>query len=381
LIQLSTTPRSAWGRVPEVVRDLRSLAIRGLRRMYRPEHGLFAFRLRRQDGQDVLEGVSRRYTATVLLSLAEEPADVVSGILAGQSAHDVCGRLLAEIDRADDLGEVALTLWAARALDHPDAPKALRRLQAMGPAAGSYPTVELAWSLGSLVVNGSHVSAGPLARAIAERLLLFFNEGSGLFPHGPNGARSTRLRAHVACFADLVYPIHALSHYYRATGDTRALDVARRCAERMCGLQGPEGQWWWHYDVRTGRVVERFPVYAVHQDAMAPLALFALQDAGGQDHRDAIERGLRWLFDPPEITGSLVDAEADVIWRKVARHEPGKLTRSAQALASRVHPALRIPGVDTLLRPGRIDYETRPYHMGWVLYAWPLRRASHPPGK
>ena len=73
------------------------------------------------------------------------------------------------------------------------------------------------------------------------------------------------------------------------------------------------------FDSRTGRVIERYPVYAVHQDAMVPMAFFALEDACGVGYGDAIERGLNWLIESPELEGaSLIDPEADLIWRKVA---------------------------------------------------------------
>ena len=139
----------------------------------------------------------------------------------------------------------------------------------------------------------------------------------------------------------------------------------------MCELQGPDGQWWWHFDVRTGRVVERYPVYSVHQDAMAPMALLALREACDVDHGAAIERGLKWLDRPSEIEGGLVDREADLIWRKVARREPGKLSRTVQAVASWSHPIMRVPGLGLVCRPNAIDYECRPYHLGWLLHAWP----------
>jgi len=58
--------------VSEVVRKLRSIAIHSLARMYRPEEQLFAFRLRRNGQGEVLEGVSRRYTAIALIGLADE---------------------------------------------------------------------------------------------------------------------------------------------------------------------------------------------------------------------------------------------------------------------------------------------------------------------
>ena len=65
-----------------------------------------------------------------------------------------------------------------------------------------------------------------------------------------------------------------------------ALQNSLQCANAICNLQGPLGQWWWHYDSMTGRVAERYPVYSVHQHAMAPMALFAAQDACNADFRE-----------------------------------------------------------------------------------------------
>jgi hypothetical protein len=197
-----------------------------------------------------------------------------------------------------------------------------------------------------------------------------------MFPHNLGG-RAGDLRGHVCCFADLVYPVHALAHYAELFGDAEARDVALRGAGAMCARQGPDGQWWWHYDLRTGDVIERYPVYAIHQDAMAPMALLALERAAGIDLRPRIAKGLAWLMHAPELGGgSLIDESAGLIWRKVARREPPKLSRFAQAAASRLHPALRAPGLDTLFPPCAVDYEDRPYHLGWLLHAWPAGRAT-----
>lgn len=104
---------------------------------------------------------------------------------------------------------------------------------------------------------------------------------------------------------------------------------------------------------------------------MAPLALFALDAAGGPAFDRAVERGLAWLQAAQELRGgSLIDAETGTIWRKVARREPGKAARYLQAAASALHPRLRVPALDALFPPRSIDYEDRPYHWGWLLYAW-----------
>jgi len=385
-----------------IVWQLRSVAIRALERMYRPDEHLFAFRIRRTGEGSVMEGTSRRYTATVLIALANEPEDIVSRILAGQNPADVCGRLLKEVDAMEDLGEIALTLWAARALNHPDAAKALNRLREMDPLSAVCRTVELAWLLTVLMVDGSDVTDEKLAKSIADRVLSAFRTNTAMFAHWPDGlhrstlnpfralsyyrrstanwarhgAQPNMLHGHITSFADMVYPILGLAHFYRSAGNNEARDIASRCAQRMCELQGPAGQWWWHFDVRTGRMLEQYPVYAVHQDAMAPMALFAVRDVCGSDHNESIERGLNWLVHPPETTHPLIDFEEGVIWRKVDRYEPARLARGLQALASSVHPSLRVPSLDAVLKPGRIEYESRPYHMAWILHAWSGNRQS-----
>lgn len=353
-----------------LVRQLRSMAIRGLARMYRPSERLFAFRIRRDERGEVLEGVSRRYTAITLIGLASQPQEMTAGALAGQHLHEVCARLLDDAEGADDLGEVALVLWAARVLGHPNADKALQRLRLMDPARQPYPTVELAWSLLALLAGGYEIADEELADALARRLLGSFRPESGLFPHWPQDAKSSFWRRHIGCFADQVYPIQAMSHYHMRTGNAQAGAAAQHCANVICSLQGRDGQWWWHYDVRSGKVVEGYPVYSVHQDAMAPMALFALREACGVDYGANVIRGLKWLMNAPETASSLIDVEAELVWRKVARHEPRKLARFLQGMASLIHPSLRVPLINTLMPPHSVDYECRPYHFGWLLCAW-----------
>ncbi|MEE9294638.1 MAG: hypothetical protein V3W34_06735 [Phycisphaerae bacterium] len=355
----------------KTVAEMRSLSVRALARMYLPDARMFCHCMRRGPDGDQPEGVSRRYTAIVLIGLASEPADTGRGICNGDDPLAVCGRLLSDVDTAEDLGDAALTLWAARLLEHPGASKALDRLRALDPARGPHPTVEVAWALTALSVKAEAPGDPSLAGHIARRLIRSFNHDVGVFPHWPEQVPRPFLRGHVLCFADMVYPVQALSYYHRATGDGEALQTAQRGGQQMVEAQGPEGQWWWHFDARTGRVVEGYPVYAVHQDSMAPMALLALQDACGTDNSVAIERGVRWLMSSVEIGGkSLIDHDADLIWRKVARHEPGKLVRGVQAAVSRLHPKLRASGMDMIFRPGAIDYECRPYHLGWILHAW-----------
>ena len=353
---------------------VRPVALQSLAAMYNPDDRLFAFRLEPGASGLSRSGISPRYTAITLIGLAEEPADTVRTVLGGHAVTDVCQKLAHLAPRMGNLGDVALTLWALHALGVQDLAAVESRLIELDPVTCDHPTVEVAWALVAACGSGAPglvALRGPLA----ERLMAAVHPTSLLYPHLLG--RQPRGRSHVCCYADLVYPIHALSTFAEVTGDQRALDAASRSADRLCGLQGEQGQWWWHYDYRTARVVEHYPVYAIHQDAMGPMALFALRKAGGSDHSHSVARGVAWLASAPELDGgSLVDESRRVIWRKVARREPGKLSRYLNAGASALHPALRVPALDTFFPATSIDFEDRPYHLGWMLYAWSARFAS-----
>ena len=350
---------------------LRAIALAALPRMFRGQEDVHVHCLRRVNGEIRPEGVSQRYTAMTLIGLATESADDARAALCGKTPVEVCGALLRRTPQWTNLGDSAVTLWAARALGHSDADLALRRLRLLDPVHGLHPTVELAWAVAALTAGDGPSPDAMLAHACAKRLLESYRSDARLFPHQPVGVPAPAFRGHVGCFADQVYPIQALAFYGMKFSDARAIEASRGCAREICKLMGRGGQWWWHYDVRSGRVVEGYPVYAVHQDAMAPMALLAAEAASGESFDEAIELGLKWLVRSPEIGASLIDTENNIIWRKVCRREPGKLSRAMQAVASSVHPAIRVPGTDIAFPPVAIDWESRPYHMGWLLHAFP----------
>jgi len=120
--------------------------------------------------------------------------------------------------------------------------------------------------------------------------------------------------------------------------------------------------------------LEGFPVYSVHQHAMAPMALFDLAEAGGDEHEASISRGLRWLDTHPEVLEDLASERHALVWRKVGRREPAKAARRLSAVTTSIRPGWRLPGIDTVLPTSQVDHECRPYELGWLLYAW------RPPG-
>ena len=93
---------------------------------------------------------------------------------------------------------------------------------------------------------------------------------------------------------------------------------------------------------------------------MAPLALFALADATGLDFDEPIYRGLRWIWGENELGVNLCDDQDAVIWRCI---RPTRYRKYSSEMLALLHlpPS---PG------PLHVLYESRPYHLGWLLYAF-----------
>jgi hypothetical protein len=344
--------------------------------MYRPDSQQFVQTVRKDPTAPQglrQEGSNLRYAAIAALGLAWVTPDQQAKVLAGGCAADLA-RHATELaaDPATDLGAVALAGWARAEITGELADQVFARLVGEVRAGRPQPTVDYSWTLTALLAAAELTGSSEYLEVagIAAQRLLDAQGGNGIWGHHLPRQSLARYRAHVGCFADQVYPIQALARQARATGDDRALAAANRCADRIVELQGAAGQWWWHYDARTGEVVEGFPVYSVHQHAMAPMALFDLLEAGGNDHRNAISDGVSWLRRHPESNQELLDTETGAIWRKIGRVEPRKATRSLRAVSTSISPRWKLGVLDTLFKPGAIDYECRPYELGWLLYAW-----------
>jgi len=364
---LALVSPSARARTDELI----SLAKQGLPQMH--QGGIFAHTLRLSgSGKDAFvkpEGDNLRYAINVALGLSFIDEAEQLRILGGQTALQLVAQCANRAMLSGDAGAIALAAWtSAEALDAYVGPL-FDRLFALLALPVPVATVDCSWAL-LAAIAARHLGDTQALIDLASGRLMRAQGPSGLFPHHLPASFSGRLRAHVGCFADQVYSTQGLARLSLVSGDCAALAAAEASAGAICRLQGPEGQWWWHYDTRTGEVVEGYPVYSVHQHAMAPMALLDLREAGGTDHLTSIVRGLSWIDRQNEAGQSLVSEAHNVIWRKVGRREPKKLVRAISAATTSSIPGLKMPGLDRLFPPGRIDFECRPYELGWLLYAW-----------
>jgi hypothetical protein len=351
---------------------LLTIARRGLASAYVPESQQFVQTVRSARTSHGVEAqptsTSLRYTAMAGLGLSRLPEAEQRTVLAGDLAVDVLARAADRAESSQDPGAVALAAWAMAEASGEHPTRLLDRLARVVRSGVSLDTVQLAWIVTALVAVRLE-GTGDLFETAAGRLLAARSR-HGLYPHRWPARAQARWRMHVGSFADQVYPLQALARGYALTGDERLLTAANHTAGRLCRLQGTAGQWWWHYDTRTGAVVERYPVYAVHQHAMGPMVLMDLAEAGGDDHRQDVAAGLGWLQHPPETAEELVSERFGLVWRKVGRREPRKAARAAGAANSWVSPGHELRGLDRLLPARVVDHECRPYELGWMLYAW-----------
>ena len=353
------------GRVEGLVR----LALDGLARMYDPAREVF-FTRRFDRPVERDDHLSLRYTVICSLGIH----DAIDGGF--ETALDP-GRLLesgfAQF-QGDDIDHLAMALWSDAAqgggLHRRILPRLLPQLDDSRFLERSIGRV-LAWALIGLMRHEEAGGGDAAVRRRADALLCFARErlwceAGGLFRHRAAGSEFSRAQT---LFSTQIYWVYAFALYGRMRGDREAVRIAGRCADRLHALRDPFGGFAWHYNALSGKVVERFPVYSVHQDGMAPMALFELAAADGQEVRERNRENLSWLWSN-QLGIRMVDEERQVIYRALRRRFPmNRWFKGTGRMAARVG----LHGLGDLPWFLRLNATCRPYHLGWLLHAFARR--------
>jgi hypothetical protein len=350
------------------IRELTSLAVRGLVSMFDPEKQLFCHRLRCTKHGLVREGVSRRYSTMALLGLHTLQKTEVPCPFDKDGIFKTC---TGDTRWVDSVGDLGLLIWLTAEFAPEQLDDLFRRVDIETSLdrfedARKGRTMELAWFLAGLC----HATiAAPRCRwplddlAVDTYHRLQNNRGeSGLYGHlATKKSLSGLLRGRIGSFADQIYPIYALSKFAAAFDLEEPLDLALECALVICRLQGSLGQWWWFYDAEAGRVLCRYPVYSVDQYALAPLALLELERATGRQFQDAICRGVDWIYGANELGEDLRTPSRELIWNCI-------LPRSNQRKYLETAGSIIRPGEEHVpLKSLRVLHESRPYELGLLL--------------
>jgi hypothetical protein len=320
-------------------------------------------------GDPAPHGVSLRYTAMTYIGLLRAEG---AGYEHRLDRDGMAAALHAGAGSADlEPGDYGLYLWADALTGRERGDDLLARLEAALAARGGLlprEGMELAWIVQGLALQVEAKAGERAARLLAQALdhLLARREpASGLFLHYGTGPRRR-----FPNFATQIYSVLALATVARTDRERGAVAAAAgaRAADRLIELQVGDGGWPWLFDARRGTVVERYEVYSVHQDAMAPMGLLALTEATGERaYADAAVRGLAWVHGRNELGVPMLDREAGMLYRSIRRRRPldrlAIYANTAGSLLGGVRPA----------RPGgplEVNRTDRPYHLGWILEAW-----------
>lgn len=235
-------------------------------------------------------------------------------------------------------------------------------------------TMELAWMLTGLVFEvrrrNDHSELKSKLLEIVKLLNKRFVKRTGLFLHLSKENKTFNLRYNIANFADQIYSIYAISLFTEATKNDEFLKTAQRCADKICSLQGEMGQWWWHYNALTGKVIGKYPVFSVHQDSMAPFGLMAFAKVSENNYMSNIHRGLDWISGDNELGVSMIDEDKNFVRRGIKRKGMFPKIQNIATMSSKFSTINGMPAKynqPQFLEVMNWEYS---YHLGWILYAY-----------
>jgi hypothetical protein len=355
---------------PSDIPALNALALRSLTLLFQEKKKLFSRRITVTEEGLCQEESSPKRTIIALLGLQRAAQ---SGVVPPFDVASICDAVLCDTSWVRSVGDLGLLTWftadyfpgrLGTLFDEFDFGKALNAFSDARQAS----TIGLSWFLtgiarARLVCDGAVPDLTDIA--VDAFHLLQNNQGaSGIFGH----AKFPRFfsQAFWNCFgtfADQTYAIYALTTFARAFEIDEPLASALACANSVCSLQGNKGQWWFLYNNRACRVANQYPVMSLHQDGTAPLALFAVEEATGQNFRGPIYRGLSWVTGANELGDDLRNLDQGLIWDSIGLRK--RIPNYWEVALSCVNGS-RCAQVKSL----RIRYEARPDHFGWLLYAF-----------
>ncbi len=308
-----------------------------------------------------LRGRSHRYTLMVALGVARAEA---AGYELSVSAADLAGIVHAELSELTP-GDRGLLLWLLSRLEDDRSGALIKELASLRPDdLVGLEGMEIGWLVtGAATAVGAGLAADALLDSMSKVLWSRQAKHSPLFHHNGTG----RGRALLPNFATQIYSVLALAEVARATGEGRASQAATSLADLLLERRGDDAGWPWLFHAERGTVVERYQIYSVHQDAMAPMAYFALSEVtGDQRHALAGAQGLPWCFGRNELGFDFYDAPNRFAHRAIRKHG------YADRVELWANTAAGLAGLSGRLDVGsaEINDTCRPYHLGWVIEAW-----------
>jgi hypothetical protein len=363
------TPVSVSG--PPQSSHLVSYTLEGLHRCWLPEHGRWSHIYHLDGRASPNESVPHSdvfYTLNVLLGMSRV-REIPDSIDLPEIFHRNVLQLATLPVPKYAFG---MALWAAAELQFEMPEPVVRDLRALLANQAQWETFR-AQDLGMLLTGAVAQAragakewarfAGPLYRFLKER---FYAE-SGLFFDASSG-----LRRRFASFATQTYLSIACYQYGEYAHDTAAVTMASTCVRKLIALQGPQGEWPWFFDAASGRVLDFYEVYSVHQYGMAPALLEWAERYDVPGARGALVKGFKWVLGQNQLGYPMLVPELGLTVRsQIRKNELGtKAPRVLRALKN----AYLGHGVNLIDSSRiRLRLECRSYELGWILWSFGRR--------
>lgn len=346
-------------------------ALRGLERCWLSEHGCWSH-IYHLDGRASPNESLRRsdvfYTLNVLLGMSRVKEVPGSINLSGIFYRNAVQLTVLPVPKY----ALGMALWVSAELGLGLPEQVTREVKALLSDQTRWKTFR-AQDLGMLLTgvvaqarNGDKewtCFAAPLYRFLEER----FRAGSGLFFDAPSG-----VRRRFASFATQIYLSIACYHYGEFAGESSALALADACVRKLIVLQGPNGEWPWFFDAVSGRVLDFYEVYSVHQYGMAPALLEWAERYRVRGARNALIKGFNWVVGKNQLRHSMLVPDLGLTIRSQIRKR--ELTTRAPRMLRAIKNAYSGQEAGLIEDSGvGLRLECRSYELGWILWSFGQR--------
>lgn len=259
------------------------------------------------------------------------------------------------------IGELGLTLWAEAVSDGSATAEIHAEIQRRLPLDPvRLPLEDLAWLVSGLA------EAGPDPQLLLEmRLGLEARaERSGLFTDAHR-----RIGGGLGTIGSQFHALVALRKASASDGSSATGEISSRASQRLIALQRADGGWPGVVDPKKGEAAEVYPIFAVNQLALAPLAFRHLPDAD----RGPVDIGISWARGGNVLGFDLVHPrEARIDHGIVPRRHVGSLLRGVGKATRLIRGEPRDLDPEDLILDPHVSAED----LGWLLEAWVGRRSG-----
>ena len=343
-----------------------------LENMFDEESQLFSYSTILQEGRCVNNFAHQgrfRYTLNVIVGLEEAGR---SRKVPWNGAELVERYLQDHLLRDENIGNRGLLLHILSRLDQCEASEIcewLRDRMIQPSDALALSIQDVAWASFGLTTYAGKSGDGE-AVDLAERVIRYlhqdFMNSVTMLPRHDSGPRGG-----FVAFGGVSYFLMALGHFARVFNDDHVKGLFTAAVGRVLLLQGENGEWPWFIDSTTGKVMDWYQIYSVHQDSMAMLFLMPALDSGVEGIEDAITKSYQWMFGRNMLQSTMISESPFFIFRSIRRdHSLERMRRLVSAFAYKGLGREAVLGSPSSLV---INPECRSYHLGWIIYVWANR--------